>query len=87
MKTNAIVLLNKTIEKIDGAYAPTTIRAYKADFTKFIEFCDSRDESALPALPITIAMYVAQLSTQAIGLLKCVAAIFNIPIDFINHCF
>ena len=64
MKTNAIVLLNKTIEKIDGAYAPTTIRAYKADFAKFIEFCDSRDESALPALPITIANYIAQLSTQ-----------------------
>ena len=62
--TNATNRLAQTIEKIDGAYAPTTIRAYKADFAKFIEFCDSRDESALPALPITIANYIAQLSTQ-----------------------
>jgi site-specific recombinase XerD len=61
--TNATNRLAQTIEKIDGAYAPTTIRAYKADFAKFIDFCDSRDESALPALPITIANYIAQLST------------------------
>jgi site-specific recombinase XerD len=64
MKTNAIELLNKTIEKIDGAYAPTTIRAYKADFAKFIEFCETRGEIALPALPITIANFIAQLSIQ-----------------------
>ena len=62
--TNAKVLLNKTLEKIDGAYAPTTIRAYKADFAKFIEFCESRGESALPALPISIASYIVQLSAQ-----------------------
>jgi site-specific recombinase XerD len=62
--TNATNRLAQTIEKIDGAYAPTTIRAYKADFAKFIDFCDSRDESALPALPITIANYIAQLSAQ-----------------------
>ena len=61
---NAKVLLHKTLEKIDGAYAPTTIRAYKADFAKFIEFCESRGESALPALPISIASYIVQLSAQ-----------------------
>ena len=55
ISNNAKVLLHKTLEKIDGAYAPTTIRAYKADFAKFIEFCESRGESALPALPISIA--------------------------------
>ena len=25
-------VLNKTIERIDGAYAPSTIRAYRANF-------------------------------------------------------
>ena len=62
--TNAIDRLAQTIEKIDGAYAPTTIRAYKADFAKFIEFCDTRGESALPALPISIASYIVKLSAQ-----------------------
>ena len=64
MKTNAIVMLNKTIERIDGAYAPTTIRAYKADFAKFIEFCEIHHTDALPASPTIIAMYVAELSKQ-----------------------
>ncbi len=29
---NAVETLRQIIQKIDGAYAPTTIRAYKADF-------------------------------------------------------
>ena len=31
--------LSQTIKKIDGAYAPATIRAYKADFIDFIAYC------------------------------------------------
>ena len=61
---NAVETLRQIIQKIDGAYAPTTIRAYKADFAKFIEFCDTRGESALPALPISIASYIVQLSAR-----------------------
>ena len=34
----AIKLLQETIVKIEGAYAPTTIRAYRADFNDFIHF-------------------------------------------------
>ena len=61
---NAVETLRQIIQKIDGAYAPTTIRAYKADFAKFIEFCESRGESALPAMPISIASYIVKLSAQ-----------------------
>ena len=32
-------LLQETIVKIEGAYAPSTIRAYRADFNDFINFC------------------------------------------------
>ncbi len=32
-------LLQETIVKIEGAYAPSTIRAYRADFADFINFC------------------------------------------------
>ncbi|CAM3790001.1 Core-binding (CB) domain-containing protein [Polynucleobacter antarcticus] len=35
----AFKLLEETIIKIDGAYAPSTIRAYRADFINFINFC------------------------------------------------
>lgn len=38
---HASEILTNTIEKIDGAYAPSTIRAYKANFERFIVFCES----------------------------------------------
>ena len=33
--------LAETLARIEGAYAPATIRAYRADFASFIEFCES----------------------------------------------
>ena len=57
-------LLERTIEKIEGAYAHSTIRAYKADFGKFIEFCVERNEDSLPALPSSIANFIIELSND-----------------------
>ena len=57
-------LLERTIEKIEGAYAHSTIRAYKADFGKFIEFCEECNEGALPALPSSIANFIIELSND-----------------------
>ena len=60
----AIKLLQETVQKIEGAYAYSTIRAYKADFGKFIEFCEKRNEGALPALPLSIANFIIKLSND-----------------------
>ena len=57
-------LLANTLEKIEGAYAHSTIRAYKADFGKFIEFCVERNEDSLPALPSSIANFIIELSND-----------------------
>ncbi len=38
--TDTLILLHSTIARINGAYAPVTIRAYFADFAAFITFCD-----------------------------------------------
>lgn len=54
--------LLKTIERIDGAYAASTIRAYRSNFTKFIDYCDLVCADALPASPVTIAAFVVQLT-------------------------
>ena len=54
--------LLKTIERIDGAYAASTIRAYRSNFIKFIDYCELVDADALPALPETIAAFVGQLT-------------------------
>jgi len=56
--------LSQTLQKIEGAYAHSTIRAYKADFGKFIEFCEERNQGALPALPSSIANFITELSND-----------------------
>jgi len=61
---NSKKMLAKTINKIEGAYAHSTIRAYKADFGKFIEFCEKHNEGALPALPSSIANFIIELSND-----------------------
>ena len=61
---HATKLLQETIARIEGAYAHSTIRAYKADFGKFIEFCEAHNEGALPALPSSIANFIIELSND-----------------------
>ena len=55
-------LLQETIVKIEGAYAPSTIRAYRADFNDFISFCHSRNANALPAEPYSLVEYICKLT-------------------------
>jgi site-specific recombinase XerD len=57
------IQLKETIERIDGAYAPATIRAYKSNFERFIEFCDEEKTCALPADHEYISKYIKKLST------------------------
>ena len=52
----------ETIRRIDGAYAPSTIRAYKSNFEKFIEFCDCENVFALPADKANVANYIKHLA-------------------------
>jgi site-specific recombinase XerD len=58
----ATKLLQETVIKIEGAYAPSTIRAYRADFSDFIYFCQDRNSSALPAKPHLIIDYICKLT-------------------------
>lgn len=62
MNTTANELLNKTLIKIEGAYAPSTIRAYKSNFERFIDFCENLGVCALPADAEKVANYVAHLT-------------------------
>lgn len=55
-------LLQETIMKIDGAYAPSTIRAYRADFNDFIHFCEDRSANALPSDPNSVVQYICTLT-------------------------
>ncbi|MDH6240315.1 site-specific recombinase XerD [Polynucleobacter sphagniphilus] len=63
---NAHEILIKTAEKIEGAYAPSTIRAYKVNFERFIHFCDELHCSPLPANPSEVAIYIARLTKSGL---------------------
>jgi site-specific recombinase XerD len=63
---NAREILTKTIENIDGAYAPSTIRAYKTSFERFIQFCESHEVDPLPANPPTVAQYISTLTASGL---------------------
>jgi site-specific recombinase XerD len=60
--TQARQMLAQTVVKIDGAYAPATIRAYRANFEAFIAYCELRNTSPLPTSTATLTSYIAQLA-------------------------
>lgn len=63
---NAYQMLAKTIEKIEGAYAPSTLRAYRTNFERFIKYCMSIERSPLPANPIDVGSYIAYLGKSGL---------------------
>lgn len=64
MNNTARLTLEATIKKIEGAYAPSTIRAYKSNFENFIKFCDENNTLALPASSEIVASYIKKLSNH-----------------------
>lgn len=66
MNTTSRQLLLSTLIAIDGAYAPSTIRAYKGNFEKFIQFCESENERALPANPASVAKFIQMLTKSGL---------------------
>ncbi len=61
---NSLQMLHSTIARIEGAYAPATIRAYIADFAAFIAFCDVNHQSALPANAVITAEFIRHISAS-----------------------
>jgi site-specific recombinase XerD len=43
---------------VSGAYSPRTIKGYSSDLKVFIEWCDTRNHSWLPAEPQTLTLFV-----------------------------
>ena len=66
MNDTTIKTLETLFIHIDGAYAPNTLRAYKADMLEFISYCDQTGACALPALPSAVARFLMQTIGQGI---------------------
>lgn len=54
------------LTRLDGAYAPNTLRAYQADMQEFIRFCEEGPIEALPARPETVATFLLGTLDQGI---------------------
>ena len=54
--------LQATIKKIEGAYAPATLRAYKSNFENFIKYCEEINEEALPASSEVVVSFIKSIS-------------------------
>jgi site-specific recombinase XerD len=63
--SDALILLHSSIARIEGAYAPATTRAYFADFTAFIAFCDAKNQPALPANAVITAEFIRHISASS----------------------
>lgn len=55
----------KQLERLEGAYALNTIRAYESDFKIFEAWCRREELAALPATPATVAAFVQAQSESA----------------------
>lgn len=62
--SNAHELLASTVSRIEGAYAPSTIRAYRSDFAEFISFCETQGLAVFPPNPLTLADFIAHVSDK-----------------------
>jgi site-specific recombinase XerD len=59
---NASRLFIQTLQRMEGAYAPATIRAFKADFNTFIIYCQEQQVAPLPTHPSIVSNYIDSLS-------------------------
>lgn len=64
--TTAHARLSSLLEHIEDAYAPNTIRAYRADMLEFIAHCEEANLEALPADPMTVADFLLKSSTSGV---------------------
>jgi site-specific recombinase XerD len=66
MDYTTAALIEKLWAHIDGAYAPNTIRAYKADMDEFINYCNKHAHCALPANPLDISKFLLAVMSQGV---------------------
>ncbi len=66
MICSASAKLQKLLLYLDGAYAPNTLRAYRADMLEFIAYCNLKRWSSLPASSKHIALFLEHTATLSI---------------------
>jgi hypothetical protein len=86
LPTDSFQMLHSTIARIKGAYVPSTIQAYFADFAAFIAFNDLHHQPALAANPIIVSACIAQISSAGRSSARVRRAVVGISaIHLLDH--
>ena len=57
--------LDKCLQKLEGAYAPNTLKSYYADARAFVDWCDERNVEPFPIAPETLCAYIEYLQLNS----------------------
>ena len=57
--------LDKCLQKLEGAYAPNTLKSYYADARAFVDWCDERNVEPFPIASETLCEYIEYLQLDA----------------------
>ena len=66
MESSIQALVEALLQRLEGAYAKATLRAYRADFMTFVRFCEVRGWTSLPGSPNAVAEFVEWLSASGL---------------------
>lgn len=54
-------------DRLEGAYAPNTLRVYRSDWAHFLDFCEREGLTPLPASPETLEAFIAFEARHAVA--------------------
>ena len=57
--------LDKCLQKLEGAYAPNTLKSYYADARAFVDWCAKRNIEPFPTASETLCTYIEYLQVNA----------------------
>ena len=57
--------LDNCLQKLEGAYAPNTLKSYYADARAFVDWCDERNVEPFPIASETLCEYIGYLQLYA----------------------
>ena len=65
-QTALTTLTDRAQQYAANSKAPNTVRAYEADWRHFTAWCSVHNLPAMPASPVTIALYVTDLADNGV---------------------
>ena len=60
-----LMKLDKCLQKLEGAYAPNTLRSYYADARAFVDWCGERNVDPFPIASEILCTYIEYLQVNA----------------------